>query len=168
MCRQTLCTARGQKVEALMVDISTEYDCQKIVFAKDSLAKNILPEKKLVMELENVDWVHLSYSVSPIVESSVIDAEDSDAEAFYTLAVKSEGGKVCKMFQFDRDIDASITGRKMVYTIPTKESSHFSYKGNDTYLLDGRPIEGFIILKDAESRRKMKVKRSKHKKNTRK
>lgn len=166
MSGQTLCTARGQKVEALMVDISTEYDCQKIVFANDSLAKNIFPEKKLVMELENVDWVHFSYSVSPIVEASVIDAEDNDAEAFYTLAVKSEGGKVCKMFQFNRDIDASITGRKMVYTIPAKESSHFSHKGNDQFLLDGKPIEGFLILKDAETRRKMRVKRSKHKKRT--
>jgi len=166
MCGRTLCTARGQKVEALIVDISTEYECQKLVFGKDSLAKNVFPEKKLVMHLENLDWSHTSYSVSPKIDVAVIDSLNKDRDAFYTLAVKTEDGKVCGMFQLDRDEDFSRLTRGMVYKIPQREDSKFSVGENGKYLIDGKTIEGFVVLKAYNAGKNGKSIFRKHKKRT--
>lgn len=162
-----LITSSGKTVEALLVDTSIEYDCTEIKFGEDSVTTNTNREYKLVMNLpvESEVWVNTKYSASPELKSIVLDTVDTDVAAHYTLAVKSDSGKVCRMFLFERDLIQVEKIKEMVYRTPKKEDYNFTVNEQGQKLVAGKVIEGYMILKDSQTRTKKKSsgsKRTKH------
>lgn len=165
--RNVLETSSGQSVEALMVDISTDYECAVLKIRKDSTTVNTMQEYKLVLNLpmDSMRWKGTSYSIFPSLESSVLDAVDPDEDAKYTLAVKTEDGKTCKMFRFNRELSQFGGNKEMVYQVPERENSNFALNENGQELIAGKVIGGYMILKDFQTIVKKKGRKTqRHKK----
>ena len=163
--RNLLVTSNGQSVEALIVDIATDYECSVLKFRKDSVTVNTAPEYKMVVGLpiQAMDWRNTSYSTYPVLRSSIIDELDPDEEAYYTLAVQGTEGKVCRTFRLNRDLYQVEGVQQMMYSVPERDHYAFSENENGQKMVNGDTITGYIILKDFQATKKKRgAKKTKH------
>jgi len=143
-----LLNKRSQKVELLRIGFD-ECKCTPktgLVFRRDSVTKNINPPHKMILWVEDIEWIDYEYLLMPAIPSELIDEVDSSENSNYCISIRTLDGSMCDIFWLERE-EISSPNSHIVYKISPREAKDFKTE-NGEYFYQGKPIVSLLVLKE--------------------
>lgn len=164
-----LCTSKGQKIEAIILEMKTCLCTKKtgLVFARDSTTLNTHPSTyKKVMKLDEFGWLQAEGLLRPTISSHLVDSVDGSKESAYAVSVTTDSGANCALLWLHREERPGIV-KEIVYTVSPHEGKRFAVTQEGGYTFDEEPIQSLLVLKSYQPKGIGKAKKGRHNTRTR-